>query len=354
VPEVSVPTVPAVVHAPTSPPAAGQTPATGAAVQASVAAPNANNQTLPNQKEGSTVSVNLMPWLPESTANTLIAQSNSARSLVVTSSPVVASDVLVNIRASTMRQKVGFQCQGVDSDLVAMSSRFVKDSAGLPRQRFGLAGTTDAPVMRFEVGMTDVISVPPRCEHYSMPNSENGFLSGDTVWHVARLWTDDWTGTSDEQVVMQWKNHGPKEVDQNPFFSLVIKGGQAVIQVRSNDIPGAARSLNTIYVAPPFAWKARQWNSVIVQSKVSSSANGGGFVRVWVNGVSVFDRAMPVGYRLASGGYNYSKWGVYKWLNGNPWDPKYPIRSVMFERVLLIRDNAKKYDLKTISDYSFN
>lgn len=333
-----------VTTAATSQPPAGVSPSTQ----------NSIVQTLTAPKHILTGPSSLMAWLPDSAAVNFVAQARSTRSISLALSSVVASDVLLSIRPSTIRQKVGLQCQGVESDFRARTSVFVRDDSGTTRQRFGLAGTVSQPVMRYEVGAKDAVTVAPRCESYSMPTAENGFVSGEIIWNAANFWTDDWTGTTDEQIVMQWKNHGPAEPDQNPFFALILKGGRANITIRSNNDVPALRATNVVFVSPEFAWPAGQWNSVVVQSKISPSPTGGGFIRVWVNGAKVLDRNMAIGYRLGAGAYNYAKWGVYKWINGNPWDLRIPVRSVMFDRVVLIKDDEARYDFDTIRGYAFD
>jgi hypothetical protein len=247
-------------------------------------------------------------------------------------------------------KEVGVQCQGTNTDMATQTAVSVLNSAGVSIQRFGAASIGAEQVLRNELGLADRLPVgtPPRCEQLVFPSAQSGIRQGELFWQAIEIWVDDWAGTSDDQLVLQWHQNDPRLL-QNPYLAVLLKGNSLRVEVRANAANPATRAGNSIFTQAVPAWKPRQWNTIILQGKITPLSAQQPVLRMWVNGEKVIDRNQPLGFSLQAGSYNYVKWGIYKWTDGNTWDASRPLRSMMTKNMLLVRDPTTRYSAATLT-----
>lgn len=329
-----------------------ETPAQSAALSASAEPVTSGVQPQLNKAlaVSSTVSA-VLPWAPQPAAlGKSVNATTSTAVLTALPTGVRAVDLIAQVSpgATSNPRIIGLQCQGTNSDLATQSAAFVATPAASAVQRFGTAATLTEKAQRFEVGSTDKLPAgsPPRCENLVFPGA-SGLREGETFWHAIEMWTDDWANSTDDQLVLQWHQDDAR-LSQNPYFALLLKGKTLRAEMRSNANLLSTKASNTVFSSPAIAWTPKQWNSIVIQGRISPNPALSPFVRIWINGVLAINRTEPLGYYLAGNATYYVKWGIYKWTDGNPWDAKYPTRSVMVRNMLLVRDPTARYTATSI------
>lgn len=270
-----------------------------------------------------------------------------------TPAALTAADVIarVTLGSASPARAIGLQCQGSNSDLSAQTTVYAPIAgSSAPAQRFGTATVGTETVYRMEVGNTDQLAAgaPPRCENLVFPTATYGINQGELFWHASEIWADDWTGTSDDQLILQWHQNDPR-LSLNPMLAVLLRGSQMRMEMLTSPVNPATRASYVAASAALTGWKPRQWNTIVIQGRISPLPSQAPLLRVWLNGQLVVDRNQPLGFQLQAGSYNYVKWGIYKWTNGNPWDVRYGKRSVMVRNMLLVRDPKAVYTNSVIT-----
>lgn len=296
--------------------------------------------------------VALGSWVTTTTTK-LNTAGRSATAASTAPAGISTTDLVARVAAGTASPQaaIGLQCQGTNSDLSASSAAYaVPEGTATPVQRFGQATVGADPVYRLEVGNTDKLAVgaPPRCENLVFPSATTGIKQGELFWHAIEIWADDWSNTSDDQLILQWHQNDPR-LSLNPMLAFVLRGNQLRAEMLTSPANPATRATYVAASSVLSGWKPRQWNTLVIQGRISPSSAQAPLLRIWLNNQLVVDRNQPIGFQLQAGSYNYVKWGIYKWTNGNPWNPLYAKRAVMVRNMLLVRDPRAGYTNSTIS-----
>lgn len=240
-------------------------------------------------------------------------------------------------------ESFGIQCQGTNDSLTQVGAvESLNDSPGygsLQRQNFGrTAGDRASHAIRLAVHLGDRLSpgTPPRCEVLAYPSTTTALPIDRPFWFAVQIWLDDWAETADEQIVAQWHQNDPR-LSQNPFLAVVVRGNSMRFEIRHSDAEVASRiSTQTVQLAFS-AVAPRRWTSLVFRARLSPTGGGSDSnLTVWKDGLTLADYVGPLGYRLSPGSRAYAKAGIYKWLNGNPWDAKVPERTVMIRKFLIL------------------
>lgn len=300
---------------------------------------------------GLTALVALGNWATMTAAKAATTARTS--STVIAPPGVSAADVIARVAGGTAapQSAIGLQCQGTNSDLSASNAVFAVAAGTNTRvQRFGTATAGADPVYRLEVGNTDELAAgaPPRCENLVFPSATTGIKQGELFWHAIEIWADDWANTADDQLILQWHQNDAR-LSLNPMLAFVLRGNQLRAEMLTSAANPATRSTYVAATSTLPGWKPRQWNTLVIQGRISPLSSQAPLLRVWLNNQLVIDRNQPIGFQLQTGAYNYVKWGIYKWTNGNPWNPLYANRSVMVKNMLLVRDPRAGYTNSVIT-----
>lgn len=245
---------------------------------------------------------------------------------------------------------IGIQCQGVNNTLAKSITAKVDTDNGATRQRFGQARSAAAQAFRFTVNNHDVLTEnnPPRCEMLAYPTAATSLPIGVPFWFAISIWVDDWSGTQDEQIIAQWHQNDPR-LTLNPFLALIVKGNTVRVELRHSDIDPATKASTTLLTPGSLVLKPRRWTQFVTRAKISQDADDKPFFQLWQDGVQIVDYSGRLGYKLSKGYFAYAKTGIYKWLNGNPWDASIPTREVMVKSMLIANDQFSRYTPTQIS-----
>ncbi|MBV8501998.1 MAG: heparin lyase I family protein [Paucibacter sp.] len=276
---------------------------------------------------------------------------------------VAVADVRADIDASKplKKQHWGVECNGVVRLIGEMPQPSVPanpgvDAAGM--DRVGIA----APAMGGDVGIalrsaeTDSLSSgAPRCE-LAMVDGARSFLPfARAFWFASRVWIEPWPGSHDEQIVLQWHDYD-FDLALNPLMALIVQGDRAQLLVRWEAGSGATVDRTNIRMQILWDGESRQisghWANLVIHARISPDLGDDAFLEFWIDGHKAASYRGPIGYRPrnpALNQLNYAKVGIYHWLVGNPWDPRYLLRSVYVRRSVLVQDPVDPYVLEQVS-----
>lgn len=250
-------------------------------------------------------------------------------------------------------RNIGLQCQGVNATLadVPQGSVQVQPVGGEAESRFGEVKLPGGRVFRLQASASDSlgVGVSPRCELVAYPMPDSALPQGETFWFAFSFWADDWSGTQDEQLIAQFHVQESRNILLNPFFAMVVRGGELRVELRHNERQTPDQASTMVVTAARLAMPARQWVSAVVQARVANDPAQSPFLRLWLNGQLVADYAGPLGYKLPPSGHAYPKVGVYHWLNGNAWDMRKPTRVLLIGSLLCLRDDTGRYSLDQVA-----
>ncbi len=170
--------------------------------------------------------------------------------------------------------------------------------------------------------------------HYSLPSNQE-------FWQATRMMFEDWSGSTDKQIVFQWHDGdnsglGPPA----PVLAFYVTGSKLGIKASydSAPVPGPNTYQSVTLFEEAASPVAGVWHDLIIHAKVSPFVEDGGFIRIWRDGELIVDHVGPLAFNQPDV-QDYAKLGIYHWLNaGNDWDPAYPSRSVYVDRMLIIDD----------------
>lgn len=244
-------------------------------------------------------------------------------------------------------RNIGLQCQGVNATLADVPRRMATavTTTGATEPRFGEVDVDGVSVFRLQTSAVDVLptGVSPRCELVAYPMAGSALPQGENFWLAFSFWADDWSGTRDEQLIAQMHIQEPKNILLNPFFALVVRGGELRVELRHNDRTVPDKLSTQVVTAARLAMPVRQWVTAVVQARISNQADKAPFLRMWLNGQLIADYAGPLGYVLPPGGNAYQKVGIYHWIADNPWDIKVPTRAMLVGAMITVLDTAGRY-----------
>lgn len=332
-------------------PAAGTPPPESPSRSTAVAAVNADGSSGSGAVAVATAMTAVGTWVQPVTSVAAKAPAGTMAPKAL-SAGIQGKDLVVQISGNDISapRYVGLQCQGVNSDMATHTTVSVRDGTGAAAQRFGAALSGGDTVFRHELALSDTLpaGTPPRCEQLVFPSASSGIKDGEMFWHAVEIWADDWSSSTDEQLILQWHQNDPR-LSMNPLLSAILKGDKLRLELRTSAANPATRASATVFALANLPWKPKQWNTIVLQGRISPAGSQQPMVRMWLNGTQVLDRKAPIGYALQDKAYNYVKWGIYKWTDGNPWNASYPVRSVMTRNVLLVKDPGAAYTASMIT-----
>ncbi len=195
-------------------------------------------------------------------------------------------------------------------------------------------------VLYFGVDADDPVIFDGTRAHLS--NLSQTLPFNETFWHTASIMHEDWTGTTNNQAIWEWHD-GDHSSGLSPFLAFYIQGGKLTIGARyaSRPNPSRADMIGVTLFSEP-ATAANQWQDYVIQGRINPYAGGGGFVRIWRDGVLIVDYQGPIGYDQP-GHPSYAVMGYYHWHSYNPFDRRIPVRRTYWAWSSVVRDPAGRY-----------
>ncbi len=192
---------------------------------------------------------------------------------------------------------------------------------------------------------TTVGGIRTETAHYDLPHER-------TFWQALRLTHDDWSDTTDSQIVFQW--HGPDVADAPgaPVLAFYVDGAELTVTVRTNAdaSPSDATNLTVRLLEEERSPFLERWEDVVIQARLSPFLENDPFVRIWFGDELVIDYDGPLGYNVAE--RNYAKLGYYHWLNAdNAWDQSVPERHVDIGYMAVIEDPDGVLEHEVVRDH---
>ena len=250
-------------------------------------------------------------------------------------------------------RNIGVQCQGANAALADLpaSTQSVDDGTGRLATRFGTAGSVASPVFRLAIGMGDVLPAgrAPRCEILSYPVAGSAIPANTAFWFAVSMWVDDWTGSSDEQILAQMHISDPRNILLNPFFALVLRGSELRVELRHNALETPSQATTTLVTPARLTLPTRRWVTVTINARMATEASLQPFVRVWLDDRQIVDYRGLWGYVMQPATLAYAKAGLYHWTSGNAWDAAAPLREMMIGSMALISDTAQRYERAAVA-----
>ncbi|MDN3920850.1 heparin lyase I family protein [Roseateles violae] len=199
---------------------------------------------------------------------------------------------------------------------------------------------TSRQVFMLRVGMDDVLTAGgKRCEAIAPPATPTSLPVKENFWYAISIRVAEGGMAADDQLLSQWHATG-----FNPFMGLYLRDGKLRIETRYNSSASAQKTSSTI-VKP---WQdtspiTTKWMTFVFQATISPFTADGPELKVWRDGTLLFSKQGPLGYNTTE--LPYAKAGYYHWLeDGNNWDTRYPVRSVLIHRAVLVRDKGKVFN----------
>ncbi|WP_083748889.1 heparin lyase I family protein [Pelomonas sp. KK5] len=273
---------------------------------------------------------------------------------VLPASPVDMRDITIDVNAEVPleRQQWYFECHGVSRHASSLASQVLPANADVPyatQQRMAVVTPPGNPlrgiVLRTAQG-DPMTSGAPRCEFTFTANARSFLPEASDFWQAQKIWVEDWSQAGDMQLVYQWHDTD-FPLALNPLMALVVQGGTAFLQVRweTSGKPTTGKSTiatKDIWIGPANTFTGR-WATIVVQARISPDPARQPFLKFWIDGRLLADYSGPLGY-IQPGKPVYGKLGFYHWLQGNMWDPRYPIRSIYVRRAVTVLDPNRRYD----------
>lgn len=250
------------------------------------------------------------------------------------------------------KKNIGLQCQGVNADLSdVLEQHLASKSPQVQNQRrFGEANILGRQAFRLTIDARDLLpnNISPRCEIVSYPMEGSALPNANSFWIAFTFWADDWSKSADEQLIAQLHVQVPLNTILNPFVGLVVRGENLRLEIRNNANQQPSQASTSILTAAKIMMPKHQWVTLVMNGRTGNSENQKPFLRMWLNGESILNYSGPLGYNLPTGGYSYTKVGLYHWLNGNAWDNELPIRSLLISAFAVFNDPKDVYTLEKI------
>ena len=289
------------------------------------------------------------------TSGTTTATTTSATTTSSTPAlqPVNSSDIRLQVDAnalfSSYKWQWGVECAGQVQGAVNIPETGLQGfdlGAGLGTQRFGkVADPDDASrrVLMFRPNAGDPwIYGGPRCEMTFSPNFAGKLPVKQDVWFAFGMRFQDWTSSTDEQVLAQW-HWSNGSIPVGPFLALAIKGGRLQIDSKANAAypPSPATTTSTVHwtgdVTP------NSWSYFVVKARISPNPADAPYLQVWRDGVQIVNHRGPFGYNYPEV-TPYVKIGHYQWVTSyNTWSNTARTKTVLVRSPALINDTTGRY-----------
>ena len=343
--------LPAVATAPApSPVVSSPTPTTGLTGTSTgkTGTTNTGTSTTATGPTGTTTAGTTPTTATTSTTSTTTTTSGGALPV----QPVSSTDIRLQVSAdqlfSSYRWLWGMECAGQVQGAINIPETGLQgfDLGGsLGTQRFGkVADPDDASrrVLMFRPNAGDpLIYGGPRCEMTFSPSFGGKLPVKQDVWFAFGMRFQDWTSTTDEQVLMQW-HWSNGSIPVGPFLALAMKAGKLQIDSKANAAypPSPTTTKSTVHwtgeVTP------NSWSYFVVKARISPNMADAPYLQVWRDGVQIVNHQGPFGYNYPEV-TPYVKIGHYQWLAGNTWSSTARTKTILVRTPALINDTTGKY-----------
>lgn len=163
---------------------------------------------------------------------------------------------------------------------------------------------------------------------------------GQRFWQTFSYRHNDWGGTSDKQLIMQWHD-GDHSSGLSPFLAWYVEGSTLTISARWADVPNPSRAdtkVRTLFREEHSP--ADAWQNYVVEGRIDP--HGAGLLRIWRGHELIVDYAGPLGYDQPDHA-PYGVVGYYHWMSGNPWDRSVLNRQTWWRWLSYIADPGGRY-----------
>jgi hypothetical protein len=267
--------------------------------------------------------------------------------------PVSSTDIRLQVEPgrlfSSYKWAWGMECAGYKEGAVNIPESGLQGfdlGAGLGTQRFGkVADPDDASrrVLMFRPNAGDPwIYGGPRCEMTFSPNFAGKLPVKQDVWFAFGMRFQDWTSSTDEQVLMQW-HWSNGSIPIGPFLALAMKGGKLQIDSKANAAypPAAASTTSTVHWTG--AVTPNTWSYFVVKARISPNPADAPYLQVWRDGTQIVNHQGPFGYNYPEV-TPYLKMGHYQWIASyNTWASSAATKTILVRTPALINDTTGKY-----------
>jgi hypothetical protein len=267
--------------------------------------------------------------------------------------PVSSTDIRLQVEPSRLFSSYKWmwsaECAGYKEGAVNIPESGLHSfdlGSGLGTQRFGRVPDPDDAsrrVLMFRPNAGDPwIYGGPRCEMTFSPTFGGKLPVKQDVWFAFGMRFQDWTSSTDEQVLMQW-HWSNGSIPIGPFLALAMKGGKLQIDSKANAAypPAAATTTSTVH------WngdvKPNTWSYFVVKARISPNPADAPYLQVWRDGTQIVNHQGPLGYNYPEV-TPYVKVGHYQWIASyNTWAASAATKTVLVRTPALINDTTGKY-----------
>lgn len=243
----------------------------------------------------------------------------------------------------------GVECAGLKQGAVNIAESGLHGfdlGGGLGTQRFGKVSDPDDPsrrVLMFRPHASDPqIYGGPRCELTFSPSFAGKLPVKQDFWFAFGMRFQDWTSSSDEQVLMQW-HWSNGSIAVGPFLALAMKAGRLQIDSKANAVhpPSPTTTHSTVH------WTGdavpNRWTYFVVKARISPQRADAPYLQVWRDGVQIVNHQGPLGYNYPEV-TPYLKIGHYQWVTSyNTWDATARTKTVLVRTPALVDDADGRY-----------
>ncbi len=284
------------------------------------------------------------------TATTTTTNTTSGGAQVL--QPINSADIRLQVEAdrpfNSYKWLWGMECGGQVQGAVNIPESGLQGTdlgAGLGTQRFGkVADPDDANrrVLMFRPNAGDpLIYGGPRCEMTFSPSFGGKLPVKQDVWFAFGMRFQDWTSSTDEQVLMQW-HWSNGSIPVGPFLALAMKGGKLQIDSKANAAYPPSPTTTTSTMHWTGAVTPNSWSYFVVKARISPNPADAPYLQVWRDGVQIVNHQGPFGYNYPEA-TPYVKIGHYQWLAGNTWSSSARTKTILVRTPALINDTTGKY-----------
>jgi hypothetical protein len=346
----------------------GDTAASPASAVTPAAAPSPNGATATGTRSGGRAvplpSVSAPAPAPSPTVSSPTAPATTTTTTTTTTDgtqtsgaqvlqPVSSTDIRLQVEPgrlfSSYKWMWSAECAGYKEGAVNIAESGLHSfdlGSGLGTQRFGRVPDPDDAsrrVLMFRPNAGDPwIYGGPRCEMTFSPTFGGKLPVKQDVWFAFGMRFQDWTSSTDEQVLMQW-HWSNGSIPIGPFLALAMKGGKLQIDSKANAAypPAAATTTSTVH------WngdvKPNTWSYFVVKARISPNPADAPYLQVWRDGTQIVNHQGPLGYNYPEV-TPYVKVGHYQWIASyNTWAASAATKTVLVRTPALINDTTGKY-----------
>lgn len=249
-------------------------------------------------------------------------------------------------------RNIGIQCQGANATLLDVPDRrvYAPGVQGMNQQRFGEVEWNGTRALMLQLNGHDVVreGQSPRCEVVFYPLRASALPDSGVFWYSVSFWVNDWTGSSDEQIISQMKGDDSSRIALNPFFALVVKGNKIRTEVRWNPDDPPSKQGTQLFRYAEHLLPMQRWVNITVKGRLDAAGSEQPFLTVWLDDRVIAEHRGPLGYKNPGNHLNYVKSGIYHWVDNNPWDMSVPDRYMLLGAMAAVSDPMGRYNLADI------